>query len=209
MITKENPMSRIFSSISILPVLFLVLSASDALAGNGAWMERLRAEREAAQNSDANQASIGQNRDERSGERQDRDDTYARGWGRGGRNFMRADQGDSHNAATTDQNGSGNFAGIRQFGQGLNATITQDGNGNSATIRQWGRGSTATISQTGSNNAGCVIQVGRNVSTDIAQTGGQSTGIIQTPRGTREVPVELCTQVSTASRGFLFGAWRR
>ena len=209
MITKDNPMSRMSSSAGALLVFFLVSSTSDAIAGNGAWMERLRVEREAGPNGESNQASIGQSRDERRDARQDRDDGFARGWGRGSRNFMHADQGDSHNGATTDQNGGGNTAGIRQFGQGLTATITQDGNGNSATIRQWGGGSTATISQTGSNNAACVIQIGRNVSTDIAQTGGQSAGIIQTPRGSREVPVEFCNGAGAWRGGGLRGVWRR
>ena len=202
-------MSRTSSLVAVLLALFLVLSANDAVAGNGARIARLRAEREAAQERVVNQAAIEQNRDEQHGEREGSDEVYARGWGRGGRNFLRAGQGDSHNEAMTDQRGSGNFAGIRQFGQGHNATITQDGNGNVATIKQWGRGSTATIAQTGSNNAACVIQIGRNVSTDIAQTGGQSTGIIQTRRGSREVPVELCAQASAGRGGVLRGAWRR
>ena len=202
-------MSRIASAAAVLLVLFSVSSAGDAVAGNGAWIAKLRAEREAAQNRDPNQATIGQNREEQYGERPGSDGAYARGWGRGGRNFLRAGQRDSQNEGMIDQHGSGNSAGIRQFGRGLNANITQDGDGNVATIKQWGRGSTATISQAGSNNAACVIQIGRNVSTDIAQTGGQSTGIIQTRRGTREVPLEFCTAARPGRGGGLFGAGRR
>ena len=201
-------MSRVVSAVAAFLVLFSVLGITDAVAGNGGRMERFRAEREAAQQNETNQATIGQNRDERRDERQDRDDTFARGWGRGSRNFLRVDQGDSHNGAMTDQNGGGNVAGIRQFGQNLSATITQDGNGNSATIKQWGQGSTATILQTGSNNAACVIQIGRNVSTDVVQTGGQNTGIIQTRRGSREVPVEFCQGTGAWPGGGWRGVWR-
>lgn len=199
-------MSRIGSAVAVLLVLFSVSSASDAAAGNGGWIAKLRAEREAEHSRDPNQARIGQHGEHASGDGND-----VRGWsGRGrGRNVLRAEQGYSDNEASTNQLGGGNVAGIRQFGRGLNATITQDGNGNAATIKQWGRGSTAAISQTGSNNAACVIQIGRNVNTDIVQTGGQSTGIIQTRRGSREVPLEFCTNAGAARGGAWFGAGRR
>lgn len=196
-------MSRLGSAVAVLLVLFSASSAGDAVAGNGGWIAKLRAER------DANQASIGQHGDQQHAERASRDGNDMRGWGRGGRNVLRAEQGYADNEASTNQYGGGNVAGIRQFGRGLNATITQDGNGNVATITQWGRGSTAAISQTGSNNAACVIQIGRNVNTDIVQTGGQSTGIIQTRRGSREVPLEFCTNAGAGRGGGWFGAGRR
>ncbi len=67
-------------------------------------------------------------------------------------------------------------------------------------MRQFGRGNSTAIAQTGDDNAACVIQIGRNLDTGLAQTGGQSTGVLQTRRGTREIPVELCTAAATLKR---------
>lgn len=100
------------------------------------------------------------------------------GWAGQGRMNQRAGQAISNNKATTDQQGSANLAAIAQSGQNL----------------------TATIAQSGDNNTACVIQIGRNLDTGLTQTGGQSTGLLQTRRGTREIPVELCTAAANLNR---------
>ena len=122
-------------------------------------------------------------------------------------------RGGPHRAAAV-QRGVSDLIAIAQQGRGHSATVTQTGDGNTANIRQFGSNNTASISQSGSNNAACVIQVGRSVNTDIVQTGGQSTGIIQTPRGTRAVPVEICNAATLGRGSGLIGVarlsgWRR
>lgn len=201
-------MSRIGFAMGLLSAAVSVLAVSPAQAG-GHSAARLWAERQAALSAQQNEASVGQNDSENASGRTGQDESFVRSRGRGGRMTLRADQADAQNAVTIDQHGGGNVAGIRQFGRDLNAVITQDGNGNSATIRQWGRGGAATISQTGDGNAACLIQIGRNVNTQIVQTGGQNVGIIQTRQGSREVPLELCTQASDAPRRVARDLWRR
>jgi hypothetical protein len=46
--------------------------------------------------------------------------------------------------------------------------------------------------QTGDNNNACLVQVGRNQSATITQTGNQSVGVLQTPKGVREISANSC-----------------
>jgi hypothetical protein len=186
-------MSRLMSSAATFLVLMAGATASEAFAGNGALIAQLRS-------SAQNQAKIEQHRE--SGEAAHRANAadLVLGWAGQGRISLRAGQAVSNVKATTDQIGRANFAAIAQSGQNLNAAVTQNGTANSATIRQFGRGNSATIAQSGDNNAACVIQIGRNLDTGLAQTGGQSTGVLQSRRGTREIPIELCTAAANLKR---------
>lgn len=177
-------MSRLMSSTAILLALIASASASEAFAGNGALIAQLR--------NVQNQAKIEQHR-------QNAADTVL-GWVGRGRMNLRAGQIVSNNKATTDQQGSANLAAIAQSGRNLTAAITQSGTANSATVRQFGRNNSTTIAQTGDDNTACVIQIGRNLDTGLTQTGGQATGLLQTHRGTREIPVELCTAAADLKR---------
>ena len=108
------------------------------------------------------------------------------------------------NGADVSQNGKANAAGINQDGVGNTGMINQNGNGNDASIRQLGRGNDASISQTGDNNAACVVQIGKNLSTDVNQTGNQSQGVIQTKKGSYNIPGQLCS-LDPGSKGY----WQR
>ncbi len=177
-------MSRLTSSTAIFLAFMASASASEAFAGNGALIAQLR--------NVQNQAKIEQHRPNTA--------DMVLGWAGQGRINLRAGQSVSNNKATTDQKGSANLAAIAQSGQNLTATITQSGTANSATVRQFGRNNSTTIAQVGDDNTACVIQIGRNLDTGLTQTGGQSTGLLQTRRGTREIPVELCTAAANLKR---------
>ncbi|NOT41243.1 MAG: hypothetical protein HOP13_12190 [Alphaproteobacteria bacterium] len=183
-------MSRLMSSTAIIFALALGATANTASAGNGSLIAQLRDKAE-------NRSEIEQHRDSAQGRH---GGDVMRGWAKHGRYRMRADQAASNNTATTDQQGQANLATVTQFGQNLTATLAQNGTGNTATVRQFGRGNTTAIAQTGDNNAACVIQIGRNLDTGLTQTGNESTGLLQTKRGTREIPVELCNSAATATR---------
>lgn len=183
-------MSRLISSTAIALALMASVSANEAAAGTGARVPILQ----------QNQAKIEQHRDVADTTRRVTPVDILRSIATQGRNRLSAGQAVSNNKATTDQQGSANLAAIAQSGQNLTAAITQSGTANSATVRQFGRGGNTTIAQSGDDNAACVIQIGRNLDTGLTQTGGQSTGVLQTRRGTREIPVELCTAAATLKR---------
>lgn len=107
-------------------------------------------------------------------------------------NRVLTDQRGSGNGLSIFQNGRANTGAVVQDGNQNVGTIQQNGDGNTGAIRQVGRGNSAGIVQTGDNNAACVLQIGKRLDTEIVQSGGQSTGIIQTKKGTREFPGELC-----------------
>lgn len=176
-------MSRLASSTAIILALTLGATATEAFAGNGPLKVQLRQAQ--------NEAKIEQHRNNDA--RRVTPADIVRGFAAQGRNRISAGQALSNNKASTDQQGSSNLAAIAQFGQNLSASVAQSGTGNSATVRQLGRGNTTTIAQTGDNNAACIIQIGRNLDTNLVQTGDQSTGLLQTRKGTREIPVEVCT----------------
>jgi hypothetical protein len=186
-------MSRLMTSTAIILTLIAGATIGQASAGNGALVAQLRKDVH-------NQAKIEQHRDIGATARRVNHTDIVLGLVGQGRMNLRAGQAVSNNKATTDQQGSANLAAIAQSGQNLTAAITQSGNANSATVRQFGRGNSTTITQTGDDNAACVIQIGRNLDTGVAQTGGQSTGVLQTRRGTREIPVELCTAAANLKR---------
>ena len=185
-------MSRLISSTALILTLIAGATIGEASAGNGA-LAQLR-------KSVQNQAKIEQHRDIGATPQRVNPAGIVLGLVGQGRMNLRAGQAISNNKATTDQQGSANLAAIAQSGQNLVAAITQSGTANSATVRQFGRGNSTTIAQTGDDNAACVIQIGRNLDTGLAQTGGQSTGVLQTRRGTREIPVELCTAAAHLKR---------
>ncbi|MFM9865574.1 MAG: hypothetical protein ACKVRO_18430 [Micropepsaceae bacterium] len=180
-------MPRLISYAALTVALALSATTTTALAGNGSLIAHLRDKAE-------NRAEIEQHRNGA------REGNAMRSWFKHGRGRMRADQADSNNNAATDQQGQANLAAITQTGQNLTGSVTQNGNNNTATVRQFGRGSTTTIAQTGDNNAACVIQIGRNLDSSLTQTGNETTGLLQTKRGTREIPVELCKNAATANR---------
>ncbi len=186
-------MSRLMTSTAIILTLLAGTAIHETSAGNGALVAQLR-------KSVQNQAKIEQHRDIGATGRRVNPADIVLGLVGQGRMNLRAGQAVSNNKATTDQQGSANLAAIAQSGQNLTAAIAQSGTGNSATVRQFGRGNSTAIAQTGDDNAACVIQIGRNLDTGLAQTGGQSTGVLQTRRGTREIPVELCTAAATLKR---------
>jgi Curlin associated repeat len=82
---------------------------------------------------------------------------------------------------------------VTQQGGPNAASVSQNGSGNAAIIRQIGRGNAATVQQNGDNNVACVIQVGQSLDVAVVQNGNESTGIVQTPRGSRAIPVSACT----------------
>jgi len=100
-----------------------------------------------------------------------------------------------------------NAASVHQQGSGNGAAIRQSGEGNTAGVRQFGRDNTGVVTQTGNDNAACLIQFGRNLDGAITQTGGQTTGVIQTRKGVREVPVELCDR-RTSGRAHMMRAYQ-
>lgn len=109
------------------------------------------------------------------------------------------------NGAAVGQNGRYNAARILQDGILNTGQVSQDGTGNSASIRQLGKNNDASITQQGNNNVACVVQVGKNLSTDVIQQGdGQMRGVVQTKKGTYDIPGELCL-LDAASRGY----WNR
>ncbi|RYY95758.1 MAG: hypothetical protein EON61_22165 [Alphaproteobacteria bacterium] len=109
-----------------------------------------------------------------------------------------------NNGAAVSQNGKVNAAGINQNGANNTGMINQTGSGNDASIRQLGRGNDASISQTGDNNAACVVQIGKNLSSGVVQTGGQNQGVIQTKKGSYNIPAQLCS-LDPGSKGY----WQR
>lgn len=108
------------------------------------------------------------------------------------------------NGAAVSQNGRADVARIIQQGIANTGMINQTGNSNDATIRQLGRGNDASITQTGDNNAACVVQIGKGLSTDVTQTGNQSQGVIQTKKGSYNIPGQLCS-LDPGSKGY----WQR
>jgi hypothetical protein len=120
-------------------------------------------------------------------------------------NRVQIDQTGGLHRAAAAQRGAADLISIVQQGRGHTSTVTQNGDGNTASVRQYGQNNAATIAQSGSGNAACVFQIGRNTSAEIAQSGGQSTGVIQTPRGAREVPVEVCAGAGVGRGGVLVG----
>lgn len=182
-------MSRLTSSAALIFALMAGTAANEAFAGNGTRVPILQ----------QNRANIEQHRNVADARRVTAAD-IVRGFAAQGRNRLSSGQAASNNRATTDQQGSANLVAVAQFGQNLTAAVAQNGTGNSATVRQLGRGNTTTIAQSGDNNAACVIQIGRNLDTNLVQSGDQSTGLLQTRKGTREIPVELCTAAATLKR---------
>lgn len=108
------------------------------------------------------------------------------------------------NGAAIAQHGRDSAARIIQEGLANTGMINQSGNNNDATIRQLGRGNDASVMQTGDNNTACVVQIGKNLSTDVTQTGNQSQGVIQTKKGSYNIPGQLCS-LDPSSRGY----WQR
>jgi|JI10StandDraft_1071094.scaffolds.fasta_scaffold26295_8 minor curlin subunit len=110
-----------------------------------------------------------------------------------------------NNGAAVSQKGGVNAAAIVQRGLDNIGITSQTGTGNDATIRQLGRSNDASITQNGNNNAACIVQIGKNLSTDIVQEGDyQNRGVIQTKKGTYEIPAQLCS-LDPGSRGY----WQR
>lgn len=180
-------MSRFMSSTAILLALTLGATANTAAAGNAfPFLQRAT----------ENRAEIEQHREAPKRGAADRGQNLIRSFVILGRQNLRANQAVSNNKVATDQQGSANIASTAQFGQSLTGTLTQAGSGNTATVRQIGMGSTTTIAQAGDNNTACVIQIGRNLDASLTQTGNQSTALLQTKKGTREIPVEVCTRAS-------------
>lgn len=182
-------MSRFASSAALVFALMAGTAANEAFAGNGARIPIPQ----------QNQAKIEQHRDAADARRATAAEII-RGFAALGRNRLSARQAASNNKAMTDQQGRANLAAIAQFGQNLSGSVAQNGTGNSATVRQLGRGNTTTIAQSGDNNAACIIQIGRNLDTNLVQTGDQSTALLQTRKGTREIPVEVCTAAANMNR---------
>ena len=102
------------------------------------------------------------------------------------------EQTGSDNAAVAAQRGRFSRLAIVQNGRNNAAAINQNGAANNAEIYQFGRDHSAAITQTGSNNNGCAVQIGRGQDIGIAQTGGQSDAVLQTPAGTRDIPMAAC-----------------
>jgi hypothetical protein len=102
------------------------------------------------------------------------------------------DQQGRDNGAAVGQTGLRNNAGIYQRGESNFGQTSQTGASNTGSIYQVGRNNSGTITQTGDNNAACIIQLGRNNSANVTQTGGQSVGVVQSPRGTWEIPAAYC-----------------
>ena len=120
-------------------------------------------------------------------------------------NRVQVDQSGGGHRAAAAQRGAADLISIVQQGRGHTSMVTQNGDGNTAIVRQYGQNNAATIAQSGSGNAACVFQVGRNTNAEIVQTGGQSVGVIQTPRGTREVPMEVCAGAGVGRGGVVVG----
>ncbi len=94
--------------------------------------------------------------------------------------------------------GAGNFSSVGQQGRGNAAGIQQTGSGNEAGLLQFGRANTGIITQEGNGNGACLVQMGRNLSGAIEQVGDyQTTGVLQTRRGTQDIPLELCATAKT------------
>ncbi|WP_368066660.1 hypothetical protein [Hyphomonas sp.] len=94
--------------------------------------------------------------------------------------------------------GAGNYGTIGQQGRGNAAGIAQTGSGNAAGILQFGRYNTGVITQDGAGNTACLVQTGRNLDGAVQQVGdNQTMGVWQTPRGSREIPVETCANATT------------
>lgn len=108
------------------------------------------------------------------------------------------------NGAAIAQKGRDSAARIIQEGLANTGIINQTGNNNDATIRQLGRGNDVSVTQTGDNNNACVVQIGKNLSTDVTQTGNQNQGVIQTKKGSYNIPGQLCS-LDPSSRGY----WQR
>lgn len=96
------------------------------------------------------------------------------------------------NGAAVGQNGPRNDAAISQSGVGNIGQVSQTGANNSGAVYQIGRNNSGTITQTGDNNAACILQLGRNNTASVTQTGGQGVGVVQSPRGTWEIPAAYC-----------------
>ncbi len=128
-----------------------------------------------------------------------------RGGGAAMANSVRVDQRGATLRAAVSQTGRSDVVSIEQQGRGHIAAVAQSGENNSALVRQFGQNNSAEVTQSGAGNAACLLQVGRNVSAEILQTGSQSVGIIQTSRGGREVPVEICAGARLGRGGVLLG----
>lgn len=102
-----------------------------------------------------------------------------------------------------------NAASVEQRGDGHAAAIVQNGEGNVAGLHQYGRNNTGQINQDGSSNIACLVQLGRGLDGSIVQSGDNlSNGVLQTRRGSHEIPAELCAAAS-GNRGFWQGSVRR
>lgn len=102
-----------------------------------------------------------------------------------------------YQAAARPEVATANTATTRQQGRGNAAGIAQTGSGNTAGLVQFGRENTGAITQAGTGNSACLIQSGRNLDGAITQVGDNLTaGVLQTPWGAREIPVEACDTVT-------------
>lgn len=121
---------------------------------------------------------------------------------------VQVEQNGNGNAAVAAQRGRWSRLAISQSGANNAAAINQNGAANNAEIHQYGRDHTAAIAQTGPANDACVVQMGRGQSVGVTQTGGQSDAILQTPNGTREIPMRACEDGRVA-RALLRAVGRR
>ena len=111
--------------------------------------------------------------------------------------------------AATTQRGAANGSAIEQNGDNLTASVRQNGDANNAAIRQFGRNNAGSITQNGSGNDACLIQFGRNVNGEIVQNGdGGRTGVLQTPRASMPIPVEMCQTDRHHAAGLIMAAAR-
>ncbi len=175
-------MSRFASSAALVFALMAGTAANEAFAGNGARIPIPQ----------QNQAKIEQHRDAADARRATAADIIRDFAAQAKSSRTTRPRPISKAARTSPQS--------RSSVRNLASAIAQNGTGNSATVRQLGRGNTTTIAQSGDNNAACIIQIGRNLDTNLVQTGDQSTALLQTRKGTREIPVEVCTAAANISR---------
>ena len=118
-------------------------------------------------------------------------------------------QNGSNDRAATAQSGGANGSLIEQNGDSLTASVRQNGDANNAAIRQFGRNNTGSITQNGSGNDACLIQFGRSVNAEIVQNGdGGRTGVLQTPRASMPIPVEMCQTDRHHAAGLIASAVR-
>jgi len=115
-----------------------------------------------------------------------------------GRILQKRTNGWGQQHAVTQPAGTTNASSTIQQGHGNAASVVQLGASNSAGVRQFGRDNTGAITQVGSSNTACLIQAGSNLNGAIQQIGdNQSSGLLQTHRGSSDIPVELCATAAT------------